>query len=107
MMVPPLKVVIDGVEAAEAAIRGARRELGQLSARYAITGGRFTLAKSGPELFEAHLEILLPQHQVIVNAAAAAPERARREALSLARGCLAALERRDPAIRSAHQAKAA
>jgi hypothetical protein len=107
-MAPCIKIAVHGLPDAEVQIRRMRAGFADLAHRYAtITGGRFALARSAPEAFEAHVEILLPQHQVIVNAAAAAPERALREALSRARECLAALERRDASIRSAPRAKAA
>lgn len=58
----------------------------ELKAQYpAITACRVALAEG-----EAHIEVLLPQHQVIVNAAHADPERALAAALAKARAQLAA-----------------
>jgi len=74
-MLPALKVALHGIASPEGSIRATAQEFRQLSARYpAITGGRFSLSKNGSEGFEAHVELLLPQHQVIVNTAARAQE---------------------------------
>ena len=106
-MLPALKVALHGIAAPEASIRAMQRELAQLSARDpAITGGRFTLANCGPEVVEAHLELLLPRHQVIVNAVATA-ERSVREVFARAAERLALVACRDPAIAPTERAKAA
>ena len=108
MTLPYFKLEARDVPDSEAQSRRMSRELTQVTARYhAITGGRFTLAKYGGDAFEAHLELLLPQHQVIVNATAATAERAAHEAVARALAQLAVLERRDPAVRSPLPAKAA
>jgi hypothetical protein len=105
---PYLKIGAHDVPDAERHIRDMGRELRQLTARYsAITAARFNLGKCGAESFEAHLELLLRQHQIIMNAASAAPQGALREVMARALARLAELEQRDPAIRAMIQAKAA
>lgn len=47
---------------------------------------------------EAHVEILLPQHQLVLNAVAADAEAATRKALDTAATRLAELAKRDPRI---------
>lgn len=108
MTLPYLKVTAHDVPDAEAQSRRMARELAQLTGRYsAITAARLSLGKCGAEAFEAHLELLLPQHQIIVNAAAGTPQAAVREVLARSLAQLAQLEPRDPAIRPAVQAQAA
>lgn len=53
------------------------------------------------------MELLLPQHQIIVNAASSTPQRAVRDVVAGVLARLVELERRDPAIRLAVEAKAA
>jgi len=47
---------------------------------------------------EAHIEVLLPQHQVIVNAAHADPQRALAAALAEARSQLQSIALRDRSL---------
>ncbi|HET7365506.1 MAG TPA: hypothetical protein VFJ70_18210 [Burkholderiales bacterium] len=108
MTLPYVKLTAHDVPDVEAHSRRMSRELAQLTARYgSITGAHFTLGKCGAEAFEAHLELLLPQHEIIVNVASGAPERAVRDVVARALAELAQLERRDPAIRPSIEAKAA
>jgi hypothetical protein len=105
---PYLKLAVHDVPDAETHIRSTGRELRQLTARYsAITAARFTLGKCDAETFEAHLELLLPQHQIIVNATCWAPSGAVHDVMARALSQLAQLERRNPAIRPRAEAKAA
>ena len=61
----------------------------ELKAQYpAITGCRVDVRDG-----EAHIEVLLPQHQVIVNAADADPQRALAAALARMRSHLDAIAR--------------
>lgn len=84
------------------------RELAPPTDRYrAITAARFNLGSDGAQGFEAHLELLLPRHQIIVNAASGTPQGAVRDAVARALVQLQELERRDPVIRATGQAKAA
>jgi hypothetical protein len=79
-----------------------------LTDRYrAITAARLHLGSDGAQGFEAHLELLLPQHQLIINAASGTPSGAVRDALQRALAQLQELECRDPAVRATMQAKAA
>ena len=59
-------------------------EVRRLAGRYpAITALHFDLAPT-QDGFEARIDLRFPQHQLIVNAAAFAPERAVREAVAKA-----------------------
>ncbi|HYL25573.1 MAG TPA: hypothetical protein VEV21_14375 [Burkholderiales bacterium] len=108
MTLPYLKIAAHDVPDSEARIRHMARELAQLTDSYrTITAARFDLGKCDAEAFEAHLELLLPQHQIIVNASSPAPERALHEVVARALDQLALLEQRDPAIRPRPEAKAA
>ena len=69
-----------------------------LVARFpAITACRLQVEPS-PSGHEACIEVLLPEHQIILNAVGRDAETARRNALALAEERLVALARRDPAI---------
>jgi hypothetical protein len=73
--------------------------MAQLTARFpAITACRFTVEPMPSGESEAHLEILLPQHQIVLNEVAGDAESARRKALASAAERLAALAKRDPRI---------
>lgn len=73
--------------------------MNELAARYpAITACKLALEAMPSGDAEAHLEILLPQHQIVLNAVAANGEAARREALKAAAARLAELAQRDPRI---------
>jgi hypothetical protein len=105
---PYLKISVHDVTDAETHVRSIGRELKQLTGRYsAITGARLGVRSCSAEAFEAHLELLLPQHQIIVNAASSAPSRAVQDVMSRALSELARLERRDSTIRPPAEAKAA
>jgi hypothetical protein len=54
--------------------------------------------RPGRDGFEAHVELLLPQHQVIFNASAATADGAAREALARLGAELRRLELRDGAL---------
>ncbi len=74
-------------------------ETAQLAARFpAITACRFALEPMPSGETEAHLEILLPQHQIVLNEVGADAESARRKALASAAARLEALAKRDPRI---------
>ena len=93
---------------AETHVRNIGRELRQLAGRYcAITGARLGVRPCSAEAFEAHLELLLPQHQIIVNAASWAPSRAVQDVMARTLSGLAQLERRDSTICPRAEAKAA
>ena len=69
-----------------------------IRARYpAITSLEVKTEASG-DGFEAHVEVLLPQHQVIVNAAAPDAARAVAEAAARTERALERLAARDPSI---------
>jgi len=71
----------------------------ELRARYpAITACKLALEAMPSGDAEAHLEILLPQHQLVLNAVGANGEAARRKALEAAAARLAELAKRDPQI---------
>ncbi len=109
-MLPHLKIATHDVPDAEAAVRSMRQQARDLTTRYAsMTGCRFTLSRDASLGYEARLELLFPQHQVIVNGNGAAPEQALKEALAAADTQLQILARRDPTVaaRKAHHAKAA
>lgn len=77
----------------------AASEAAELAARFpAITACRVSLEPMPSGETEAHLEILLPQHQVVLNEVAADAESARRKALASAAVRLAELAKRDPRI---------
>jgi hypothetical protein len=72
----------------------------QLLARYpAITGCRITLEPIDGSAWNARVEVLLPQHQLIVNAAGADQAGARRSALARAAETLEQVVKRDPRLR--------
>lgn len=74
-------------------------EAGELSARFpAITACRLAIEALPSGEAEAHVEILLPQHQLILNEVAADAGAARRKALASAASRLGELARRDPRI---------
>jgi hypothetical protein len=78
-----LRVAVHDLPDAEGALRRLRQEAQQLAARYpALTGGRLDLRKDAGAGYEAHIELLFPQRQLIVNAAAPAPEIAVKAALA-------------------------
>jgi hypothetical protein len=105
---PYLKIGAHELPEGETHIRRMTRELTQLTDRYsAITAARFSVGKCGADAFEAHLELLLPQHQIIVNAASGTPQGAAHDVVARALAQLVQLEGRDSAIRTTMHAKAA
>ena len=75
-------------------------EASELVARYpAITGCRFALEPIDGSAWNARVEVLLPQHQVIVNASGADEASARRSALARAAERLEQVIARDPRLR--------
>ena len=88
-MQPQLRVAVHDLPDADGALRRLRQEAQQLASRYpALTGGRLDVCKDPASGYEAHIELLFPQRQLIVNAAAPAPEAALKEALAKAsRAC--------------------
>ena len=74
-------------------------EAAALAARYpAVTACRVTIEAMPSGEAEAHVEVLLPQHQIILNEIAGDAETARRNALAAAAARLAELAKRDPRI---------
>jgi hypothetical protein len=74
-------------------------EAAELKARFpAMTACRLAVAAMPSGGAEAHVEILLPQHQIIFNELGTDAESARRKALAAASARLAELASRDPAI---------
>ena len=74
-------------------------EAAELVARYpAITGCRVTLEAIDASAWNARVEVLLPQHQLIVNATGADEASARRNALARAAERLDAVMARDPRL---------
>ena len=75
-------------------------EAAELAARYpAITGCHVTLEPIDGSAWNARVEVLLPQHQVIVNATGTDEASARRSALARAAEKLDLLVERDPRLR--------
>ena len=75
-------------------------EAGELLARYpAITGCHVELEAIDGSAWNARVEVLLPQHQVIVNATGADEASARRSALARAAEKLEQVMKRDPRLR--------
>ena len=71
----------------------------ELKARFpAISACRLAIEAMPSGEAQAHVDILLPQHQIIFNEVAADAEAARRKALAAAAERLAELARRDPRI---------
>ncbi|HEX7055439.1 MAG TPA: hypothetical protein VF211_16060 [Burkholderiales bacterium] len=71
----------------------------ELKARFpAITACRLAIEPMPSGEAEAHVDILLPQHQIIFNEVGPDPEAARARALAAAAQRLAELGRRDPRI---------
>jgi len=68
--VPYIKISTHDLAEADTDVRRLERELAHLTARHpAITSGRLQLARTAAERVEARLELFLPTHHVIVNAA--------------------------------------
>jgi hypothetical protein len=84
-----LRVAVHDLPDAEGALRRLRQEAQRLASRHlALTGGRLDMRKDAALGYEAHIELLFPQRQLIVNAAAPAPETALNDALAKAsRAC--------------------
>ena len=82
-------------------IRGAAApEAAELLARHpAITGCHVTLEPIDGSAWNARVEVLLPQHQVIVNATGVDEASARRSALARAAEKLEQVVKRDPRLR--------
>jgi hypothetical protein len=75
-------------------------EAAELVARYpAITGCHVTLEAIDGNAWNARVEVLLPQHQLIVNATGADEASARRGALARAAERLEQVVERDPRLR--------
>jgi hypothetical protein len=73
--------------------------MNELAERYpAITACKLALEAMPSGEAEAHLEILLPQHQIVLNAVGADGEAARAKALAAAVARLADLAKRDPRV---------
>jgi hypothetical protein len=71
----------------------------ELKARFpAITACRLAIEAMPSGEAEAHVDIRLPQHQVIFNAVGSDAESARARALAAAAARLAELAKRDPRI---------
>ena len=80
-------------------LQEAAPEAAELIARFpAISACRLALAAMPSGEAEAHVEILLPQHQIIFNEVGPDAEAARRKALAAAAARLAELAKRDPRI---------
>ena len=74
---------------------------GELAARYpGITGCHVTLEPIDGSAWNARVEVLLPQHQLIVNASGADEAGARRSALARAAEKLEQVVKRDPRLRA-------
>jgi len=107
MTVPHFKIGVRDVPDAEASARSMQSEGRRLSGRYpALTALHFELGASAAQ-FDARLDLRFPQHQVIVNATASAPDRAMREVVAAAARELVRLEARDPSVGASTHAKAA
>jgi len=75
-------------------------EAAELVARFpAITGCHVALEPIDGGAWQARVEVLLPQHQLIVNATAADEAGARRDALARAAEKLEQVVKRDPRLR--------
>jgi hypothetical protein len=71
----------------------------ELKTRYpAITACRLAVEAMPSGEAEAHVDILLPQHQIILNAVGPDAEAARARALAAAAARLSELAKRDPRI---------
>jgi len=74
-------------------------EAAELVARYpAITSCRVTLEPLAPSAWNARIDVLLPQHQLIVNAPGESEAAARSQALARAEEKLRALLARHPEL---------
>lgn len=71
----------------------------ELKARFpAITACRLAIEPMPSGEAEAHVDILLPQHQIVFNTVGPDAEAARAKAITAAAARLAELARRDPRI---------
>jgi hypothetical protein len=74
-------------------------EAAELAARFpAVTACRVTIESMPSGEAEANVEVLLPQHQIILNEIAGDAETARRKALAAAAARLAELAKRDSGV---------
>ena len=74
-------------------------EAAELAVRYpALSACRLAIEAMPSGEAEAHVEILLPQHQIVLNEVGRDAETARRKALAAAAARLAELAKRDPRI---------
>lgn len=107
MASPLVRIKLYDVPDVEGCVRGIRNEVHGLASRYtALTAVLFGLACDGGQ-YEAHVDLHLPQHQIIVNAAAPTTERAVLEVMTKAADELTRLAARDPTMATAPRAKAA
>ena len=92
MTSPLVRIKLYDVPDAEACVRGIRHEVRGLASRYsALSAVLFGLACDSGQ-YEAHVDLHLPQHQIIVSAAAPTTERAVHEAMTKAADALTRLE---------------
>ena len=74
-------------------------EAAELVARFpALSACRLAIETLPSGEAEAHVELLLPQHQIVLNEVAPDQETARRKALAAAAARLSDLAKRDPRI---------
>ena len=74
-------------------------EAAELAARFpALTACHVAIETMPSGEAEAHLELLLPQHQIVLNEVGPDADTARRKAIAAAAARLAELAKRDPRI---------
>jgi len=97
---PYIKISTHDLADADTEVRRVERELAGLTVRHpAITSVRLQLTRTASERVEARLDLFLPQHHVIVNAADNATQTALHAVLLRAATELQQLGRRAPTPR--------
>jgi hypothetical protein len=106
-MVQHLKIATHDLPDPESAVRAMRSATRELGARYpSIMAWRLAIGRSA-DGYEAHADVRLAQHQLIVNGIGEAPERALHQALAKLVAQLGALAQRDASVVYSAPAKAA
>ena len=107
MTSPLIRIKLQDVPDAAACVRSTRHQVLSLANGYSALTAVFVWVACDSGQYQAHVDLHLPQHQILVSAAAPTTERAVLEAMTKAADELTRLAARDPSVATARQAKAA